>query len=332
MAHTQLSVEEREEIQQGLWAKESVRAIARRLKRSHSSIVREINKNLPPERRQYTPRLANERAHEKRKSRGRTDRLKNSEIRQYVVSHLKEGWSPEQIAGRIKIDMSHHSISHEAVYQFVYAQVYRKGHGYLRPGKEDLRPFLRRKQKRRQVHGARKGQRIFKPQGPSIDERPSVVDLRTRIGDWEGDTVESRDHAPGVNTLLERRSGVYLITKVADKTSEATKIAVVERLASVPEEARHTLTVDNGPENQRWEEIETALGIDCFFAHPYRSCERGSNENANGLLRGYFPKGTDFREVPDERIAEVEYALNTRPRKRLGYLTPLEVWSGALTG
>ena len=329
MAHTQLSVEEREEIQQGLWRKESVRSIAKRLGRSHSSIVREINKNLPPERRQYTPRLANERAYEKRKSRGRTDRLKNSEIRQYVVSHLKESWSPEQIAGRMKIDLPHYAISHEAIYQFVYAQVYRAGYGYLKPGKEDLRPYLRRKQKRRQVRGARKGQRIFKSKGSSIDERPSSVDLRTRIGDWEGDTVESRDHAPGVNTLLERKSGLYLVTKVKDKTSRATREAVVSRLAELP---AHTLTVDNGPENQRWEEIETALGIDCFFAHPYRSCERGANENANGLLREYFPKGTDFRDIPDERIAEVEYALNTRPRKRHGFRTPLEIWSGALTG
>lgn len=327
MAHQQLRVEEREEIQLGLWRKESVRSIARRLGRSHSSIVREINKNVPREQRRYTPRLADERAQEKRKSRGRTDRLKNETIRQYVTLHLKERWSPEQIAGRMRME-GIGSISHEAIYQFVYAQIHRGGNGWVRPGKEDLRPFLRRKQRRRQHHGSRKGQRIFKERGPSIDDRPEVVDLRSRIGDWEGDSVESGDHAPGVNTLLERMSGVYLVTKVKDKTSEATKDAVVERLAELPV---HTLTTDNGSENQRWEEIEAALGIDCFFAHPYRSCERGANENANGLLREYYPKGTDFREVPDEEIARVEYALNSRPRKRLGFMTPLEVWSGALT-
>ena len=186
---------------------------------------------------------------------------------------------------------------------------------------------MRRKKKRRNHHGSRKGQRIFKMKGPSIDERPSVVDLRSRIGDWEGDTVESRDHAPGVNTLLERKSGIFLVTKVASKTSEATRDAVIGRLSNLPV---HTLTTDNGSENQRWEEIEESLGVDCFFAHPYRSSERGANENANGLLREYFPKGTDFREVSDEEIQKVEYRLNSRPRKRLDWKTPLEVWGGAL--
>lgn len=328
MAHKQLSVEEREEIQKGLWKKESVRSIAERLGRSHSTIVREINKNLPPQHWVYTPRLANERAQKKRKSRGRTDRLKNETIRQYVVEHLKQRWSPEQIAGRMKLE-GIGNISHEAIYQFVYASIYRGGNGWVKPGKEDLRSFLRRKQKRRQHHGSRKGQRIFKERGPSIDIRPAIVDLRSRIGDWEGDTVESGDHAPGVNTLLERKSGLFLVTKVKNKTSEATRDAVVERLADLPV---HTLTTDNGSENQRWEEIERALGIDCFFAHPYRSCERGANENANGLLRDYYPKKTDFRIVPDGELSLVEYALNSRPRKRLGFMTPLEVWGGAIEG
>ena len=322
MAHQHLSVEEREEIQAGLWRKESVRSIAKHLGRSHSSIVREINKNLPPEHVLYTPRLANERAQKKRSNRGRTDRLKTETIRRYVIDHLKERWSPEQIAGRMQLE-GIGSISPEAIYQFIYAQL---SYGKPRRGKEDLRPYLRRKQKKRQHQGSRKGQRIFKAHGPSIDDRPLVVDARSRIGDWEGDTVESKDHAPGVNTLLERMSGIYLVTRVTDKTSAATRDAVVSRLKELP---THTLTTDNGPENQRWDEIEAALAIDCFFAHPYRSCERGSNENANGLLREYFPKGTDFRDVSDKDLARVEYALNTRPRKRHGFKTPLEVWSGA---
>lgn len=323
MSH--LSIEEREAIQEGLWRKESVRAIATQLGRPHSTVVREINRNIPEGRRIYTPRLADERAHRQRKSRGRTDRLKTEEIRQYVIDHLKQGWSPEQISGRRKREGLEH-ISHEAIYQFVYAQAYRKGWGYLKPNKEDLRPYLRRKQKRRQHQHSRKGQRIFRRTGPSIDDRPLVVDARSRIGDWEGDSVESRDHAPGVNTLLERMSGVFFVTKVKDKTSAATRDAVVSRLSGMPV---HTLTTDNGSENQRWEEIEEALGIDCFFAHPYRSSERGANENANGLLREYFPKKTDFRDVSDEQITKVEYALNTRPRKRHGFRTPLEVWGGA---
>ncbi len=326
MAYQHLSVEEREEIQQGLWRKESIRSIAERLGRSPSSVSREIGKNIPEGQRRYTPRLANERAKENRTRRGREDRLKSEDVRTYIAEHLKLSWSPEQIAGRMKRD-GIGSISHEAIYQFVYAQIHRKGYGSVRPGKEDLRPYLRRKQKRRQHHGSRKGQRIFKERGPSIETRPAIVDRRSRLGDWEGDTVESRDHAPGVNTLLERKSGLFLVTKVKDKTSEATRDAVVSRLADLPV---HTLTTDNGSENQKWEEIEAALNIDCFFAHPYRSSERGANENANGLLREYFPKGTDFRNVSDEDIEKVEYALNSRPRKRLGYATPLEISGVAL--
>jgi transposase, IS30 family len=326
MAYQHLSIEEREAIQQGLWNKESIRSIAGRLGRSPASISREIRKNLPRERRQYTPRLAQERALMKRTQRGREERLKTPEIRQYVIEKLKLGWSPEQIAGRMKRDEVG-SISYEAIYQFIYAQVYRKGYGYLKPGKEDLRLYLRRKQKRRRKHGARKGQRLLVPRGPSIDTRPSIVDQRSRLGDWEGDTVESGNHAPGVNTLLERKSGLFLVTKVRDKTSAATKAAVVARLKHLPV---HTLTTDNGSENQAWKQIQDELGIECFFAHPYRSCERGANENANGLLREYFPKKTDFRQVSEEELHAVEYALNTRPRKRLGFATPLEISGVAL--
>ena len=327
MAHTQLTVEEREEIQLGLWAKESVRSIAKRLERSHSSIAREINKNIPWNQRRYTPRLAQERALESRKRRGREDRLKNERVRSYVVEHLKLGWSPEQIAGTI--NTTGETISHEAIYQYVYAQVHRGGNGWVRPGKEDLRPYLARRHKKRAKKGMRKGQRIFKPDGTSIDDRPEIVSSRSRIGDWEGDSIESIDHQPGLNSLVDRKSGLLLLSKLPAKTALATRLVAAERLKDKP---AHTLTVDNGPENRMWTETEATTGAQVYFAHPYRSWERGTNENTNGLVRRYFPKGTDFREVSDERIAEVEYALNTRPRKRLGYRTPLEVWSGAIDG
>ncbi|MBI2098032.1 MAG: IS30 family transposase [Candidatus Vogelbacteria bacterium] len=326
MAHQQLTIEEREEIQRGLWGKESLRSIAKRLGRSHTSISREIKKNLSPVRERYTPRLANERTLEKRTSRGRILRLKNKKIRAYVVSHLKGGWSPEQIAGTIHVIGE--SISHEAIYQYVYAQMHRKGYGYVKPGCEDLRPYLARRHKRRVKMGGRKGQRVLRPDGKSIEARPLVVTKRTRIGDWEGDSIESKNHAPGLNALVDRRSGLLLLSKLRDKTSAATRTVVAQRLKGL---SAHTLTLDNGPENRMWSELEEATGASVYFAHPYCSGERGTNENTNGLVRRYFPKGTDFSLVTDEEIAAVEYALNTRPRKRHGYRTPLEVWSGALT-
>lgn len=329
MTYQHFTVEERETIQLGLWQKESIRSITKRLGRSPSSVSREIARHLPKQKRRYTPRVAHERALQRRGSRGRTKRLKNDRIRQYVVSHLKRRWSPEQIAGRIQHDLGE-TISHEAIYQFIYAQVYRQGHGYVRPGGEDLRPYLRRRRKRRVARGSRRCQRVLRPQGPSIEERPAIVMKRKRLGDWEGDTVESAQHKPGVNTLLERLTGKVCITKLPDRTAAATTRAVTRRLTRVPAFARQTLTLDNGRENQFWQEIRRSTGTACFFTHPYSAWERGCNENVNGLIRDYFPKGTDFTTIPSKELALVERALNNRPRKRLGYLTPNEVWGVAL--
>jgi IS30 family transposase len=326
MKYSHLTVLEREMIQSMLWEKKSIRTIAKVLKRSHSSILREIKRYNPEQLKRYTPRLAHERALEKRKSRGRKDRLKSDVVRTYVVTHLKRGWSPEQISGCLKKD-GIGSVSHEAIYQFIYAQVHRDGYGLLRPGAEDLRVYLRRKRRRRMPKGMRRPRRVLVLQGKSIEIRPSVVDERSRIGDWESDTVESCLHRPGVNTLLERKTGLYFVTKVHERGSAATTSAILKRLEGMPV---HTITFDNGSENQRWRELEESLGTKTYFAHPYSSWERGANENANGLLREFFPKGTDFSRISDAEIAAAEYALNTRPRKRLGWKTPLEAWSGAL--
>jgi transposase, IS30 family len=331
MKYKHLTIEERELIQELVWQKVSVRGIARRLGRSHSSISREIRKNFPKEHKVYTPRLANERALKQRKSRGRKDRLKNETIRQYVVTHLKMRWSPEQISGRLKKDLGL-SISHEAIYQYIYAQVHRDGYGLLRPRCDDLRMYLRRRRKRRMGKNMTRGQRVFKFKANSIDLRPKEVNERTRVGDWEGDTVESVNHKPGVNTLVERKTGYVFITKLKDRTSIETVKVVTQRINILPQKARQTLTLDNGPENSDWKKLEELTRLSVYSAHPYHSWERGTNENTNGLIRDYFPKKTDFTEITDELIQQVEYDLNTRPRKRLNWSTPLEALSGALRG
>ena len=329
MSYKHFSVDEREKIQRGLWEKRSIRTIAKNIDRSPASVSREIRRNHPPERRVYTPRLAHQRALEKRTCRGRKDRLKSDIIRTYVNAKLKEGWSPQQVAGCIKKDMKK-TISHEAIYQYIYAQFKRNGYG--RCIGEDLRGYLKRRHKQRHAHGARKYQRAPRPSFTSIEERPNVVAKRTRIGDWEGDSIVSRKSKVALNTLVERKTGLVFITKVPNGTARATGQAVTTRLHAVPRELRHTLTLDNGPENTCHQELHEALGIDCFAAHPYASWERGTNENTNGLIRWYFPKGTDFATISDEEIERVELALNSRPRKRLGYKTPLQVWSVALGG
>lgn len=329
MHYKHLTIEEREYIQQGLWEHKSLRTIAKEMGRQVSSISREIERNLPKERFLYTPRLAQERALKKRKSRGRQDRLKNDEIRQYVLSHLKLRWSPEQISHRIPEDIQE-NISHEAIYQYIYHQIHRQGYGYVKPSCEDLRPYLRRRKKRRTHQGQRRCQRIFRPRGTSINERPLVINQRLRFGDWEGDTVASKNNGTGINSLVERKTGLVFITNLKDRTSQATTEAIESRMFGLPSIAKHSLTMDNGPENQDWQAIEEKTGLKCFFANAYHSWERGTNENTNGLIRDFFPKKTDFTQVSQEQLNEVEYLLNTRPRKRLNWFTPLEVFSKEL--
>lgn len=317
MQYNHLSIEERETIQAMLWEKHSLRHIARVLGRSVSSIVREIQRNKPPERNRYAPRLAHERAVTKRSCRGTPRLEKDTELYRYVVYHLKLGWSPEQIAS------VHGGISHEAIYQHVYRQVYRNGHGYMKPGHEDLRPYLPRRRKRRMVKGFRVPRRILKGELPSIDERPVL----SGVGHWEDDSIVYTPTSPiRLRTTNELRSGLVFIDKVSERTMRAANQATIQRLSLLPKQYRQTLTRDRGAENLGYAELEKVLGIKCYFAHPYHSWERGANENLNGLIRRYLPKGTDFSTVTDAQLKHIEHLINSRPRKRLGWKSPYQVF------
>jgi len=317
MLYKHLSIEERELIQKLLWEKKSIRYIAQVLGRSPSSISREIQKNKPPMRKQYTPRLAHERAIANRSSRGAPKLEQDCELYEYVKHHLKLGWSPEQIA------LVRGDISHEAIYQYVYRQIYRVGHGYLKPGCEDWRPFLPRRRKRRMAKGHRVPRRVLKGPLPSIDERPVV----SGAGHWEDDSiVYTPTSSVRLRTTNELASGLVFIDKVQERTMKAANQVTIKRLSPLPKQYRKTLTRDRGTENFGYQELEEILGIKCYFAHPYHSWERGANENLNGLIRRYLPKGTDFAAVSNQQIAEIEHLLNTRPRKRLGMKTPYEVF------
>lgn len=317
MKYNHLSIEEREKIQELLWQKQSIRYIASVLKRSPSSISREIKKNNPKQVKRYTPRLANERALKKRSSRGTPKLMRDTELYQYVVYHLKLGWSPEQIA------LVRGDISHEAIYQHVYRQIYRDGHGYLKPDCEDLRPYLPRRRKRRMAKGHRIPRRVLKGELPSIDERP----ILTGVGHWEDDSIVYTPTSPvRLRTTNELESGLVFIDKVLKRTMHAANQVTIRRFSSIPPKYRQTLTRDRGPENLGYQELEDALGIKCFFAHPYHSWERGANENLNGLIRRYLPKETDFTTISDAQLRQIEYLLNSRPRKRFGGKTPYQVF------
>lgn len=331
MQYKHFTIEEREQIQYGLWEKKSIRQIAKDLNRSASSVSREINRNRDSlNRRFYIPRPANDRALVNRKSRGRKDKLKSEQVRKYVIDHLRLRWSPEQIAGRIKVELEGQSISHEAIYQFIYNQIHRKGWGNLKPKCQDLRMYLRRRKKRRTHKGMRRSQRLSIEQGLSIETRPEIVNKRLRVGDWESDSVISKDQKPGINTVVERKVGLVFITKLENKKAESTVKAIESRMKYLPKKLKQTITFDNGPENQRWQEIEKRTGLKSYFAHPYCSGERGTNENTNGLIRDFFPKKTDFTRVSEEQLQFVENNLNNRPRKRLNWLTPLEAFEKEL--
>jgi len=318
--YNHLSMSERDTITTMLSEEKKLSEIAKVLGRDKSTISRELNRNSSPEYKLYLSHRAQQRADEKRKQAGKRPRLKSERIISYVHTKLKEGWSPEQISGRITIDQPERSISYEAIYQYIYHPE--------TEGRQDLIQCLRRAHRKRKNKGIGRKQRKTKiPNRVSIEERPPSVEARREAGHWESDSLVSRKSLAALNSMVERKSRLLMLTKLNRKTSAATKEAVVKRLKDLPEDARRTLTMDNGTENAEHQEITAAIGIQCYFAHPYASWERGTNENTNGLIRWYLPKGTDFNTISNEQVKRIESLINNRPRKCLGFKTPIEVAS-----
>lgn len=302
----------------------SISQIAKEIRRNKGTICREIDGRPRRGVGKYQAHVNHQKALNRRLDK-KPNRLKSEFIQSYVKEKMKIGWSPEQISLRLSIDHKGQSISHEAIYQFVYAQVKRGGNGKVKEGCQDLRPYLARRHKRRQCKGFRQAQKADKPFLPSIESRPAVVNGRKRIGDWEDDTMVSRESSDRLKTINERVSGIVLIGKMKDGTIAESNRVVENRLGAIPENIRKTLTRDRGTENLGYQELQEKLAIDCYFARAYCSQDRGSNENTNGLIRRFFPKKTNFSKVSDEEINRVEYLLNSRPRKRHGGKTPLEI-------
>lgn len=323
---SQLTLEERIRIEIKYREGLSLRDVAAYLGngRTAGSVCREIDGRPRRGMGKYQAHVSHAKALNRRFGK-KSVRLKNSFILSYMKEKLKLGWSPEQISIRLPIDHPGNDISYEAIYQFIYAQIQRGTNGKARVGCEDFRPYLARRHARRQTKGFRQAQKVWRPELPSIENRPVVVDRRKQIGHWEDDTMVSKQSTERLKTINERVSGVVLIGKMKDGTISESNRVVNERLGKMPEHIRKTLTRDRGTENFGHEELEKSLSISCYFAHAFCSQERGSNENVNGLIRRFFPKKTDFSEVTDEEINRAEFLLNSRPRKRHGGKTPLEV-------
>ena len=309
MAH-QLTLEERERISQMHFARISNARIAQELGRHPSTIGRELTRNSQQD--QYSAVTAQRLAATRRQERPLLRKLARPEVNAFVRRGLIRCWSPDQIAGRGRIADRRCQVSHQLIYDWIDSQ------GPLR---EHWRSFLRRAGRRRPKDDAR-GQI---PDQVRIEGRPAIVARRGRYGDWEGDTMVGQRHSGAIVTLVERKSGYLLTAKARDRQSRRVCRKIDERLAALPAALRRTMTFDNGKEfsEHRWLSERTGLAI--YFAHPYRSWERGTIENTNGLLRQFFPKGTDFRRVSWQSLEEAEQLLNDRPRKRLGYRTPREV-------
>jgi transposase, IS30 family len=233
---------------------------------------------------------------------------------QQVERLLRQDWSPEQISGRLKLEQQPR-VSHEWIYLYVYADKRRGG---------TLHRHLRSQKKQRKRYGGyiRRGQI---PNRTSIDKRPKIVANKGRFGDWEADTIVGARHKGGILSVVERKSKLTRLRKLATKAAAEMKDNTIELLAPLAAKV-HTITVDNGKEFCEHELIATGLQARLYFAHPYASWERGLNENTNGLVRQYFPKKYEFARITDKDLQQVEDLLNNRPRKTLGYRTPNEVF------
>jgi len=292
--------------------------------RTAGSICREVDGKPRKGMGKYQSHIAHEKVLAKRFNK-KSIKLKNETVRLYAAEKLKLGWSPEQISIRLPIEHPGQTISHEAIYKYIYGQIHRGGNGIIKQGCEDLRKYLPRRHKRRRTKGFRKARKLERPILPSIENRPKEVDKRKIIGHWEDDCLVSRASVGRLKTINERVSGVVLIGKMNNGSVAESNRVVCGRLKEFPSEYRKTLTRDRGIENMGWLDIERTLSLNVYFARAYCSQDRGSNENLNGLVRRFFPKKTNFAKVSDDEVRRAEYLLNTRPRKRFDGKTPLEV-------
>jgi transposase, IS30 family len=309
MNYTQLTQEQRYQISALLKMGHNRTEIATVIGTHKSTVSRELSRNQG--QRGYRPKQAHRMALHRR---GRSRKRISAETWELIETKLRLDWSPEQVSGWL---IRHHAIqvSHEWIYQHILADKRAGG---------DLHRHLRCQKKRRKRYGCydRRGKM---PNRVSIEERPAVVEERTRIGDWEVDTIIGKRHRHAIVTLTERKSRLNLLAKVDQRTADQVGNAMIAVLQEVADRV-HTLTADNGKEFADHERIAHALQADFFFAHPYAAWERGANENMNGLIRQYIPKTQDFATVTHADLMWIMNRLNHRPRKCLDFQSPFEVF------
>ncbi len=310
MTYAQLTYEQRYQIKALLDIDTPRHKIAETVGVHKSTVTREINRNSG--KRGYRPNQAHEKALARKQEKSKP-RI-SEKVWALVEKTLREDWSPEQVSGKLK--SSGISVSHERIYQHIYADKRDGG---------TLWRHLRHPKKYRKRAGGRDRRGQIRNRR-SIDERPAIVDERSRIGDWEADLIVGKDRQGVALTLTERKSRFTLLRTFDSKHAAPITEGIIELLKW---DARlKTITFDNGKEFAGHEEVAAALNADCYFAHPYASWERGSNENTNGLIRQYLPKNRSLKNISMEEEAMIMDKLNSRPRKCLDFKTPYEVFFG----
>lgn len=317
MKYAHLNATERELIAKKLRVGESMRAIAKALERSPSSISREIRRNSLADR--YAPQTARLAA-EKRARNSRNAKTISAEILAYVFEKLKKKHSPEQICGVLKKQLNV-TLSFSTIYRHIHADKSNGGKAY-----RDLRGA----KKRRKKYGVALNGRGKIPHRVDISKRPKSVETRDELGDWEGDTVVGAHHLGAVVTLVERKTGYAVIAKVAERTANSVTEACIKALTDL-KLAVKSITFDNGKEFSQHQKISQALDTKIYFSKPHSPWQRGCNENFNGLLRQYLPKKMPFAAVTQDQLNEIINEINARPRKRLGYRSPAELFQFYLT-
>lgn len=290
----------------------SLSEIGKLLKLHRSSISREIKRNTGG--RGYRYQQADEAARRRRSQVSQTPKKLTEGLRAIIETKLKEGWSPEQISGRL--NLSSPTVSHETIYRYVWQDKRAKGNLYK---------YLRHGGKRYNKRVSNKSGRGCIPDRIDIAERPAIVEEKIRIGDWEGDTLVGKNHQQAIVSHVDRHSKFTLLKKIKRRTADEVCRHTIKRLQRMPHPVL-SITYDNGKEFSAHKKIALALNTTCYFATPYHAWERGLNEHTNGLVRQYIPKSSDMTSLTDEMVQSIEDRLNHRPRKILQYRTPFEVF------
>lgn len=309
--YTHLTIDERYQIKAYTKAGFSNISIAAELGRHVSTINRELKRNQGL--RGYRPKQAQSFYDQRHASKPKAVKL-TSELKTVIAGKLRLDWSPEQIQGRLKLE-GQACVVPAVIYAFIRKDKANGG---------DLYKHLRHKRYKRRSSTVDLRGHLRNRVG--IENRPKIVELKTRLGDWEADTVIGKGHKGVLVTLTERCSRLTLIARTNTKKSDVVCAAIISLLKPYQRDL-HTITYDNGKEFAHHEEVAHQLNTDCYFANPYSSWERGLNENHNGLIRQYLPKSLPFDKVTDAKVRKIQEKLNNRPKKILNYKTPLEVYN-----